>query len=131
MYNVKSFQRGTSMRIAIPLCGGQLSPHFGHSEEFLFVDADMEQGKILQRKVERAPDHTPGLLPVWLAECRVDVVIASGLGTRARDLLAASSIEVLTGVSPADPEALVSDFVNGRIEAGTNACDHSQHSCDH
>ena len=119
------------MRIAIPLSGEELSPHFGHSDRFLFVDADLQQGKILGKQTEKAPDHAPGVLPAWLAERRVDVVIASGLGARARDLLAAASVQVLTGVSAIDPEILVSDFVNGRLETGTNACDHSDHSCNH
>ncbi len=119
------------MRIAIPLSAGQLSQHFGHSEQFLFVDADMEQHKVLRKDVEAAPDHAPGLLPTWLAGHGVDIVIAAGLGARARDLLAANSVEVLTGVSAVDPEVLVSDFVNGRLEAGTNACDHSKHGCSH
>ena len=119
------------MRIAIPLSAGQLSQHFGHSEQFLFVDADMEQRKVLHKNVEAAPDHAPGLLPAWLAEHGVDVVIAAGLGARARDLLAANSVEVLTGVSAVDPEVLVSDFVSGRLETGTNACDHSKHGCSH
>jgi predicted Fe-Mo cluster-binding NifX family protein len=124
-------QKGTGMRIAIPLSGEQLSQHFGHSERFLFVDADMEQRKVLHRQVEKAPDHVRGLLPAWLAERSVDLVIASGLGARARDLLAASSIDVLTGVSVADPEVLIGDFVNGRLRPGPNACDESQHNCGH
>ena len=66
------------MRIAIPLSGGQLSQHFGHSEQFLFVDADMEQRQVLHKRVETAPDHAPGLIPAWLAEHRVDIVIAAG-----------------------------------------------------
>jgi predicted Fe-Mo cluster-binding NifX family protein len=119
------------MRIAIPLSAGQLSQHFGHSEQFLFFDADMEQRKVLHRNLEAAPDHALGLLPAWLAEHRVNIVIAAGLGARARDLLAANSVKVLTGVSAVDPEVLVSDFVNGGLETGTNACDHSKHGCSH
>ena len=119
------------MRIAIPLSGGQLSQHFGHSEQFLFVDADMEQRQVLHKRVETAPDHAPGLLPAWLAEHRVDIVIAAGLGARARDLLAANSVEVLAGASGAHPEVLVSDLVSGRLETGMNACDHSKHGCSH
>ncbi len=117
------------MRIAMPLSAGQLSQHFGHAEQFLFVDANMQERKVLGRKLETAPDHTPGLLPVWLAEHGVDVVIAAGLGARARDLLAANSVEVLTGVSAMHPDTLVSQFVNGRLETGTDTCDHSKHGC--
>jgi predicted Fe-Mo cluster-binding NifX family protein len=119
------------MRIAIPLSGEEVSPHFGHSDRFLLVHADMEQRRVLHKQIEKAPVHAPGLLPAWLAERHVDVVIASGLGARARDLLAANSVQVLTGVSGVDPEALVSDFLNGRLETGTNACDHSEHDCRH
>jgi ATP-binding protein involved in chromosome partitioning len=119
------------MRIAIPLSGEQLSQHFGHSEQFLFVDADMEHRTILNRKVEKAPEHVPGLLPSWLADHGVNVVITSGLGAKAQTLLAARSVQVLTGVTVADPEILVSDFVNGRLETGASTCDHSGHSCNH
>jgi ATP-binding protein involved in chromosome partitioning len=119
------------MRIAIPLSEEKLSLHFGHSEQFLFVDADMEQRRVLKTQVEKAPEHAPGLLPIWLAERRVDVVIAAGLGARARDLLAARSVQVLTGVSSSDPGTLVADFINGSLQSGANACDHSQHHCEH
>ena len=64
------------MRIAIPLSEGRLSQHFGHSEQFLFVDADLEQRKILNRKVETPPEHAPGVLPTWLAEQGVNVAVS-------------------------------------------------------
>jgi len=119
------------MRIAIPLSGGQISQHFGHSEQFLFVDADMKQRTVLGKSVEEAPEHAPGLLPKWLVEHGVDTVIAVGLGARARDLLSASSVKVLTGVSIADPDALISEFLNDRLQTGANGCDHSGHACHH
>jgi len=119
------------MKIAIPLFGGQLSQHFGHSEQFLFVDVDMEQRQVLLKNTEAAPEHIPGLLPKWLVEHGVQTVIAAGVGARARDLLSANSVQVLTGVSTADPDVLVSEFLNGRLETGSNQCDHSGHSCGH
>jgi predicted Fe-Mo cluster-binding NifX family protein len=119
------------MRIAIPLSGGQLSQHFGHSEQFLFVDADMAQKRVLGKNLEIAPEHAPGVLPTWLIAHGVNVVIASGMGAHARDLLAASSVQVLTGVPASDPEALVTAFLNARLETGTNQCDHADHGCSH
>ena len=41
----------------------------------------------------------------------MDIVIAAGVGARARDLLSASSVEVLTGVSTTDPDTLISEFL--------------------
>jgi ATP-binding protein involved in chromosome partitioning len=119
------------MRIAIPLSEGKVSQHFGHSDQFLFVDADREQGRVLTKTIENAPEHVPGLLPKWLVEHRVNTVIAAGIGAHARDLLAASSVEVLTGVSSTDPEVLISQFLNDKLEIGSNRCDHSEHSCSH
>jgi len=119
------------MRIAIPLSAGRISAHFGHCEQFLFVDADMKQRTVLSKSVQAAPEHIPGLLPKWLVEHGVDTVIAAGLGTRARDLLSASSVKVLTGASTADPDVLISEFLNDRLEIGGNLCDHSGHMCKH
>ena len=117
------------MRIAIPLSEGHLSQHFGHSEQFLFVDVELEQRNILGKEVVAAPEHVPGLLPQWLSEQGVNVVIAAGLGARALDLLTANSVTVVTGASVADPEALVTQFLDGTLEGGTNGCDHSAHNC--
>jgi predicted Fe-Mo cluster-binding NifX family protein len=119
------------MRIAIPLSGGRISQHFGHSEQFLFVEADMEQRTVLGKSIEDAPEHIPGRLPKWLVEHGVDTVIAGGVGGRARDLLAASSVKVLTGVSAIDPETIVSDFLSDRLKDSANVCDHSEHRCGH
>jgi len=119
------------MRIAIPLSRGKVSQHFGHSEQFLFVDADMEQRRVLHTVIETPPKHAPGVLPKWLAEHSIDVVIASGMGAHARDLLVASSVQVLTGVSAIDPDVVVADFMNARLETGAGHCDHSGHDCSH
>ena len=119
------------MRIAIPLAGGQLSQHFGHSEQFLLVDMDREKRAVLGRKIETAPEHAPGVLPRWLVAHGVNVLITAGLGARARDLLAENSVEVLTGITSLDPEKLLSEFFNGTLQAGDNHCDHSGHGCNH
>jgi ATP-binding protein involved in chromosome partitioning len=119
------------MRIAIPLSGGLLSHHFGHCEEFLLVEADMEQRRILGKNIQRAPEHAPGLLPQWLLEHGVDTVIAAGLGSRAQALLSASSVQVLTGVEATDPDELIRDLLNGTLKTGSSQCDHSSHGCAH
>ncbi len=119
------------MRIAIPLSAGRISQHFGHSEQFLFVDADMKRRTVLGKSIEEAPKHVPGLLPKWLVEHSVNTVIAVGVGARARDLLSANSVNVITGVSVADPDELVSDLLNDRLVTGDHSCDHSGHGCNH
>jgi len=111
------------MRIAIPLSNGILAQHFGHCEKFALIDTGPE-GAILDSSEISAPEHQPGLLPAWLKERGVTLVIAGNLGSRARTLFAAESIEVRTGAPSTSPETLVRDFLNGTLVTGPNTCDH-------
>jgi predicted Fe-Mo cluster-binding NifX family protein len=79
---------------------------------------------LLQRQDVTAPPHEPGLLPRWLAEQGVEMIIAGGMGQRAQDLFIRSGIKVYTG-APADaPELLVENFMAGSLSMGVNLCDH-------
>jgi predicted Fe-Mo cluster-binding NifX family protein len=74
------------MRIAIPLANGKLSLHFGHCERFALVDVNPEEKEIIKREDVESPPHQPGLLPPWLAERGATMIIAGGMGQRARAL---------------------------------------------
>ena len=112
------------MKIAIPIAGGRLSLHFGHSEQFALVEVDGQDGKTLRTSMHDAPPHEPGLLPRWLSELGADVIIAGGMGQRAQQLFAQSGITVVVGAPAETPEALAAAYVAGRLEAGANLCDH-------
>jgi len=112
------------MRFAIPTVDGQLSMHFGHCEEFAFIDADEESGVIDPIECCAPPAHQPGVLPVWLAEKGVDVVIAGGMGSRAQQLFAQRGIKVIVGAEQEAPEIIVRQFLDGTLKMGSNVCDH-------
>ena len=112
------------MRIAIPLAEGRLCLHFGHCQQFALIDADEDSNTILAQAFAEPPAHEPGALPKWLGEQNVDVVIAGGMGMRARQLLAEAGIRVLVGAAQAGPEEVVSAYLEGRLEMGENICDH-------
>lgn len=112
------------MRIAIPLAEGRLSPHFGHCGHFALVDVDPCAKVILGREDVEAPPHEPGLLPAWLAERGAEVIIAGGMGQRARSLFSGHGIIVVVGAPAREPECLVSDYLAGTLETGDNICDH-------
>jgi len=116
--------RRSAMRFAVPLTGGVLSDHFGHCEEFAFVEAEPETGDVREAARAQPPRHEPGALPSWLSENGVDVVIAGGMGRRAQGLFAESGIEVIVGVPAAAPEELVKAHLAGTLQAGQNICDH-------
>ncbi|NOY80175.1 MAG: ATPase [Kiritimatiellaeota bacterium] len=112
------------MRIAIPLVAGELSPHFGHCEEFSFVEVDSERKQILRCETAPAPPHQPGLLPRWLIERGADLLIAGGIGARARGILEAAGVHVLSGASGAGPEDTVRAWLEGSLDLSGAICDH-------
>lgn len=112
------------MRIAIPLANGKLAMHFGHCECFALIDIDSEAKEIVKRDDVQAPAHQPGLLPPWLAEQGAEVIIAGGMGQRAQQLFTASGIQVVVGASAETPEQLVTEYISGTLQSGTNFCDH-------
>jgi len=112
------------MRYAIPVSGGMVSTHFGHCEHFALIDVDEEKKKIVRKELVTSPGHQPGLLPEWLAELGVSVVIASGMGSRAQNLFRQNRIQVIIGSLESDPEKAVLNYLNGMLPTGENICDH-------
>jgi predicted Fe-Mo cluster-binding NifX family protein len=117
------------MRIAIPITDGLLSQHFGHCQRFALLDVDFAKREICASSEVEAPEHQPGLLPPWLKQRGVDLIIAGGMGSRAHSLFEAASIEVLTGAPAATAAALVRQYLDGKLVTAGNACDHS--GCHH
>jgi predicted Fe-Mo cluster-binding NifX family protein len=112
------------MRIAIPVVDGKLSMHFGHCERFALIDVDLTGKKILKREDIAAPPHQPGLLPSWLAERGANMIIAGGMGQRAKALFAEQGIQVIVGTQCDAPDRLVVAFMAGELNVGENLCDH-------
>jgi predicted Fe-Mo cluster-binding NifX family protein len=117
-------KENTHMRIAIPIADGRLAQHFGHCEKFALVDVDPVTKEITASTEVEAPEHQPGLLPPWLKERGVNLIIAGGMGSRAHSLFQAASIEVLTGALAETAAILVRQYLDGKLVTGENACDH-------
>jgi len=110
------------MRIAIPCAEGRLAMHFGHCQHFALVD--VADGAVVGHEIVDAPPHQPGLLPSWLAERGVNVVIAGGMGHRAQGLFAAAGITVVIGAPSLEPDEVVRRYLTNALETGANPCDH-------
>jgi len=111
-----------SMKIAIPVAEGKLTAHFGHAAEFVLIH--LEDGSVKEKEMLTPPPHEPGVLPKWLGELGVDVIIAGGMGHKALDLFQANGIQVRTGAPSLSPEELVDQFLSGTLQTGENVCDH-------
>ncbi len=112
------------MRIGIPIAEGRLCTHFGHAESFALIDVDVDKKTILNSQQVCAPPHEPGLLPRWLADQGVKVVLAGGMGQRAKALFSQYGITVIVGVPAQNMEDLVTSYLAGTLKAGENICDH-------
>ncbi len=112
------------MKIAIPTANGKLNLHFGHCDKFSVFETDPNEKKILSRSELTPPPHEPGVLPAWLKEHNVGLVIAGGMGGRAQQLFQSQGIEVIVGAPCEEAEQLVKDYFAGSLVTGTNACDH-------
>lgn len=110
------------MKIAMPIYGGKLSQHFGHSEQFSLFE--IEDQSIQSREDVTPPPHEPGLLPRWLKERGVTVVIAGGMGQRAQLIFEQAGIQVICGAPSETPDIVVDGYLQGNLETGDNTCDH-------
>ncbi|UCF24484.1 MAG: NifB/NifX family molybdenum-iron cluster-binding protein [Ralstonia sp.] len=112
------------MKVAAPCDEGRLAEHFGHAPQFAMFDTDPENRRIIKEEVIEAPPHQPGLLPKWLAEHGADVILAGGMGHRAKSLFDQNGIRVVVGITAETARAAVEAYLNDSLAPGPNLCDH-------
>ncbi len=112
------------MKIMIPLAGGVVCAHFGHCQEFALLDVDPRNGEIGQAEFLTPPPHEPGVLPRWIAEQGTDMVLAGGMGQKAKVILEKNNVQVLTGTPGLTPEQAVAMWHKGELNGDANFCDH-------
>ncbi len=115
------------MKFAIPIVNGILTMHFGHAKEFVIID--VEDNEIKNKTSLEPPPHAPGVLPNWLDELGVNVVIAGGMGATAMQMFEEGGIKVITGAPTIEPEKLVQHYLDNTLLTSFNACDHK--GCAH
>ena len=108
--------------LVVPVSGGKLSSHFGHCEQFAFIET--QNGKIIETEMRTPPGHEPGELPRWLYVQGADVAIVGGMGEKAQDLLKEKGIEVIIGAPMDSPESLANQYLSKILVSGVNVCDH-------
>ena len=112
------------MKIALPVANSKLCMHFGHCEVFRVFEVNENTKQILSEQDLTPPPHEPGLLPKWIKDQGVSLVLAGGMGQRAQNIFTSQNINVLTGIEDLDPKSVVLSYLNDNLKTGTNACDH-------
>jgi len=112
------------MKIALPVANDQLCMHFGHCQVFEFYAVDEKEKKIRGKSALTPPPHEPGILPRWIKEQGVNLVIAGGMGASAQSLFHEAGVEVITGATENDTRIIVESYLNNSLTTGKNSCDH-------
>ena len=112
------------MKIALPTAEGSLCMHFGHCDVFTMFTIGSDNTIAATEEVV-PPPHEPGLLPRWMNEQNVDVVIAGGMGVKAQSLFNQFGVKAVVGVSPELTLCeIVQAYLNNTLTIGVNACSH-------
>jgi Mrp family chromosome partitioning ATPase/predicted Fe-Mo cluster-binding NifX family protein len=111
-----------TMKIAVPVDGGKVSGHFGHAEKFAIFDVDCSSSAISGSVEAAPPPHEEGVLPEWLRDQGVNLIIAGGLGVKAQKLFGEMGIDVLTGAPQDEPASVVRSHLDGTFKPGVNVC---------
>lgn len=112
------------MKIAVPVAEGKLCTHFGHCQQFAFVEVTADN-KIGEIEMITPPPHEPGVLPKWLAANQINLILAGGMGHRAQNLLAEAGVKVIVGVQgDLTPRQAVEAYLGNQLQTGDNACSH-------
>lgn len=109
------------MKVGVAMDGDRVSEHFGHCESYAVYE--IEGGEITGKEVLMSPGHEPGMLPRFLSEHGVQIVIAGGMGPKAVDLFNSFGINVILGVSGMADDAAAA-FAAGGLDSGESMCDH-------
>ncbi len=111
-------------RVAIPVEGEILSPHFGHADKFMFFDID--DGKIVSTEITPTPEHMEGSFPDWIKSNKANVVIVTGIGPKAVEMFNQAGITVITNAVPDKPRKIVEDFIDNKLDTSYDSvCEHS------
>ena len=92
------------MRIAIATENKAVCQHFGHCPEYTIYTIE-------------------GILPGYLHELGVDVIIAGGMGVKAQKLFAEAGINAILGIA-GPTEQVAEQYVEGALQEGVSTCEH-------
>lgn len=119
------------MRIAIATNNQKVSGHFGHCEGFTVYS--IEDNKVQSEEFLKSPKHQPGVLPKFLANNNVNIIMAGGMGAKAQQIFNAEDIEVVVGVA-GNLTDVINEYLEGKIESTESVCNdhvHQGEGCAH
>lgn len=118
------------MKIAVASENEMVTGHFGHCEGFSIFEA--ENNQIIKSETIPNPGHKPGLLPKFLNDMGVNVVISGGMGGGAIAIFNEKNIEVIVGAK-GHVKTAAKQYLQGNLKSTGSVCHEQQHQdeCGH
>lgn len=105
-------------RIAIPIFDNNISEYFGECSYYEIYEINK---KVLNKKrVEMPVGITVTDLPAWFEDLGVTDVIAYKVNKQIISLFASKKVNLFVGIARQDPEKLIDDYLNGKLESDKN-----------
>ncbi len=95
--------------------------HFGHTREFAIITVTGEE--VTSTSYVTPPPHEPGVLPRFLGQQGIDVIVTGGMGKMAVDLFNQQGIDVILGAAGRIDDNL-EEYVGGSLTSTGSVCSH-------
>ena len=115
------------IKIAVASENEMVTEHFGHCVNFNVFEVENDQ--IIKSESLANPGHRPGVLPNFLNEMGVNVVISGGMGAGAIDIFNEKGIEVIVGAS-GNAKAAAEAYLSGTLKSTGSVCHEHKHHSD-
>jgi len=112
-----------SKRIAFPSGNREIvEEHFGHCKDRSVYNID-DNGNTISVDYLIPPSHAPGVLPKFLGDNNVDVIITGGMGAMAVKMFKEQNIDVILGAT-GTIETNLKTYLEGDLSSTDSACNH-------
>jgi predicted DNA-binding protein (UPF0251 family)/predicted Fe-Mo cluster-binding NifX family protein len=126
---IKSNLEDKLMKIAITTEGNQIFQHFGSCPLFTLIE--IENNKIINRRLIDASGSGHSALAGFLQSNEVNLLICGGIGSGARNALAAVNIALISG-SKGDIDTAVTAYLAGTLkDKPEGMCNHHHEGANH
>ncbi len=120
------------MRIAISTeenqgLASKVAQHFGRCPFYVLIDVEEDEINTVSSIANpHFQSHAPGMVPNFINDQQVNVMISGGMGGRAIQFFQQFGIEVATGAAGTAQDAL-SAYLNGELSGGSSCKESEAH----
>jgi len=109
------------MKVALSTKNNMITNHFGRCDYFIVYE--IENQKIKASSLIKNPPHHEGLLPKYLSDKGIEVVITGGIGKNAIDYLKKFNIKCYMNVQ-GEASDVIKMYMNGSLKNHGEPCNH-------